>query len=227
MKEAHAVVFVHGFWADASSFRKVIPPLLADGHAVHAVQNPLSSLAEDVAFTRRVLDRVEGPCVLVGHSWGGVVLSEAGNDPKVKGLVFLAALAPDSGQSTYELLAGFAPPPAAAYMEPHDGFIWVSRQGIEETFAQDLSAEEQAVMYTTQGLPHEGLFMAKVSRAAWREKPSWYLVATDDRSVTPEVQRHVSTQMGASVTEVKSGHVPMLSHPDVVVEVVRQALRAI
>uniref|UniRef100_A0A832H5L8 Alpha/beta hydrolase n=1 Tax=Oscillatoriales cyanobacterium SpSt-402 TaxID=2282168 RepID=A0A832H5L8_9CYAN len=224
MSKIKNIVLVHGFWVDGSCYRKVIPPLLAEGYEVIAVQNPLTSLADDVAATKRVLARIEGNCILVGHSWGGFVITEVGNDEKVSGLVYIAAVAPDRGESMIDLFSQYQIPPALQYVQEQNGFIWLSKAGIQETFAGDLPAEESALLYATQTAPSALLSQTKAtSPAAWKNKPSWYIVANNDQSVLPDYQRDASKRMQATTTVLESSHVPMLSHPKEVVEVIKDA----
>jgi pimeloyl-ACP methyl ester carboxylesterase len=224
MAKINNIVLVHGFWADGSCYHKIIPTLLAEGYEVIAVQNPLTSLADDVAATKRALARIEGNCILVGHSWGGFVISEAGNDEKVAGLVYLAALAPDNGESTIDLLGKYETPAALQYMQERDGFIWLSLEGIQKTFAGDLPPEECALINATQTAPSASLSQTKAnSLGAWKNKPSWYIVANNDLSVSPEYQHDASKRIKATTTVLECSHVPMLSHPQEVLEIIRDA----
>ena len=221
---ARNVVFVHGAFADGSSWAKVIPLLQAKGFHVTAVGNPLTSFADDVAATRRVIAAQDGPTVLVGHSYGGVVITEVGNDPKVTSLVYVAAFAPDAGQSITEISKPFAPPPGLAEVRPLiDGFILLSPKGIAESFAQDLSPAERALMAATQPQTAGAIFEARPSAAAWHTKPVWYVVATNDRMIDPAQERAMARQMKARTTELPSSHVAMLSHPKEVARVIEDA----
>jgi pimeloyl-ACP methyl ester carboxylesterase len=170
MSAVKNIVLVHGFWTDASSYNQVIPTLLAEGYEVIAVQNPLTSLVDDVAATKRALARIEGQCILVGHSWGGVVITEAGNDERVSGLVYIAALAPDAGESMIDLMSKYGNP--SPHFQVQEGFIWISKEGIQKVLAGDLSAEKTALMYATQTAPSASLLEAKVDLPAWKNKPS-------------------------------------------------------
>lgn len=177
MSKVKNVVLVRGFWADGSSYGEIIPTLLAEGYEVIAVQNPLTSLADDVAATKRALSRIEGQSILVGHSWGGFVIT-AGNDERVSGLVYIAALAPDAGETTIDMLSKYEAAPASQYFQEQDGFIWLSKEGVHKTFADDLSAERSASIYATQTAPFQSVLAAIVDSPAWKNKPSWYIVSS-------------------------------------------------
>lgn len=216
------VVLVHGFWIDASSYSQVVSMLLAEGYEVIAVQNPLTSLADDVAATKRALARLDGPCILVGHSWGGMVITEAGNDERVAGLVYIAAPTPDAGESMVEVMSQYEPP-SPQYVQEQEGFIWLSKEGVQMMFAHDLPAEQTDVIYATQVAPSASLVMAKVSAVAWRNKPSWYIVANNDKAVSPHLQRDMAERIGARTTAVASSHVTMISHAQEIVDVIKEA----
>ena len=174
------IVLVHGAFADGSSFAKVIPLLEAKGYRVTAVQNPLSSLADDVAATKRALALQDGPVILVGHSWGGMVVSEAGNDPKVAGLVYIAAIVPDDGQAANDVLKPYPPTPGLGHMAPDaSGYLSLTRQGIEEDFVPDLPAGERALVFATQGPWNSSALAEKVPTPAWRTRPSWFIAVND------------------------------------------------
>ena len=208
------IVLVHGAWADGSSWAKVIPLLEERGLHVVAVQNPLSSLADDVAATKRIIDAQDGPVVLVGHSYGGAVISEAGNNPKVARLVFVAAFGPDTGESVGTTAKDFAPAPVGPEVRPiEDGFLVLSRKGVTEDFAQDLSAGEKQVLFATQGPTAGAVFGATISDAAWRHKPSFYIVSENDRMINPDYERFAAKRMGAKTLALPTSHVPMLSKP--------------
>jgi len=217
------VVLVHGAFADGSSYSKVIPLLEAKGLHVIAVQNPLSSLADDVAATKRAIANQDGPVILVGHSWAGMVISEAGNDPKVAGLVYVAAIVPDEGQSANDVLKPYPPPPGFAEAKPDAaGFLSLTRKGIDEDFVPDLSPAERAIVYATQGPWNSACLADKVSIPAWKTKPSW-LIAVDDRMLPPEYEQAVSKHIRATTTTLPAGHVPMLSRPQEVAAVIIEA----
>ncbi|HEY9878772.1 MAG TPA: alpha/beta hydrolase [Leptolyngbyaceae cyanobacterium] len=224
MSEIKNVVLVHGFWIDASSYSQVVSMLLAEGYEVVAVQNPLTSLADDVAATKRALARLDGPCILVGHSWGGMVITEAGNDERVAGLVYIAAPAPDAGEAMVDVMSKYEPP-SPQHVQEQEGFIWLSREGVHTMFAHDLSAGQKDVLYATQVAPSASLVVAKVTAAAWRKKPSWYIVASNDKAVSPNLQHEMSQRIGAETTIVKSSHVTMISHAKEVVDVIKAAAK--
>lgn len=215
------VVLVHGAFADGNSWSKVIPLLEARGLHVVAVQNPLSSLPDDAAATERAIEQQDGPVVLVGHSWAGVVITEAGNSDKVKELVYVDAFAPDSGQSINDLLAGLPPPPyAALFAKDSGGFLTLPETGIETYFAQDLPKDEERLITATQGPWAERCFADKVTRAAWHSKPSIWVLGTQDRFIAPALQEKMSANIGAAVIRVPSSHVSLLSHPRVVADAI-------
>jgi pimeloyl-ACP methyl ester carboxylesterase len=209
-----SVVIVHGAFADGSDWSKVIALLQAKGVHVTAVQNPLTSLADDAAATQRAIALQPGKVVLVGHSWGGTVITEAGGGDKVASLVYVAAFAPDAGQSTAELGKPYPPPPGLAFLQPDSaGFVRLTPEGMSRHFAQDLPAKQSAVMSATQGPIQAKAFDEKVSVAAWKGKPSWYIVATQDHMIQPQHQRDMARRIGARVTELKTSHVPQQSQP--------------
>lgn len=221
MSKIKNVLLVHGFWADGSCYNEIIPTLLAEGYEVMAVQNPLTSLEEEIAVTKRALDRIEGKCILVGHSWGGFVITTVGNDERVAGLVYIAALAPDAGESMIDLMSKYGSP--SPHFQEQNGFVWISKEGIDEVLANDLSEERKALIHVTQTTPSISLTEVKASSPAWRDKPSWYILATNDKAVSPDLQRDLSERMKAKTVTVESGHFPMISHPKEVLEVIREA----
>ena len=219
--------FCHGIWADGSCFSKVIPALQADGHEVIAVQYGLD-WSEDVATVKRTLNRVGSPVILVGHSYGGATITAAGVDERVIGLVYVAAVAPDAGETVQDQLDKY-PSDIFSRVEVADGRAWMLPNGTE-FFAGDLSEEEQKLVWATHYAPVFDLFHQQKLGAndiAWKSKPSWYVLATQDHTVHPDLQRWVSKRMGATVTEVASSHVPMLSQPAVVIDVIRKAVAAV
>ncbi len=208
------IVLVHGAFADGSSWAKVIPLLQSKGYNVCAVQNPLTSLEDDVAATKRAIASMEGPVLLIGHSWAGVVITEAGNNPKVEGLLYVDAFAPDDNQSLTDVAKDF--PPAhgntAVQVSP-SGFLSLSSQGINEDFAQDLSPAERNVIFATQGEWGAQCTTDKVFSAAWKNKPTWFIVGTEDHMINPDLLRAEARRMKATTIEVKTSHVPMVSQP--------------
>ena len=220
------IVFCHGIWADGSCFSKVIPALQADGHEVIAVQYGLDSFEEDVATVKRTLNRVGSPVLLVGHSYGGATITASGVDERVAGLVYIGAVAPDVGETVQDQLDKY-PSDIFSRVEVADGRAWMLPTGTE-FFCGDLSAEEQKLVWATHYAPVYDLFQQqKIKSTPWKSKPSWYILTTQDHTVHPDLQRWVSKRMGATVVEVESSHVPMLSKPDVVIEVIRKAAKAI
>jgi len=220
-----SIVFVHGIWADGSCFNKVIPTLQAEGYEVVSSQHSLDTLEGDVATVARTLARVGSPAILVGHSYGGTLITAAGIDDRVAGLVYIAALAPDEGETSQSQQNQFPSTDVFAHIEVADGRVWMRPEGVA-CFAGDLSEEEQKLVWATHFAPAADLFDQKVDGAAWRSKPSWYTVAKNDRTVQPELQRFVAKRMGATTYEVESSHIPMLSNPALVIDVIRAAARA-
>ncbi len=218
------VVLVHGGFVDGSGWEGVYRILRKDGYAVGVVQNPTISLADDVAVTRRVIAGQNGPVILVGHSYGGVVVTEAGNDPKVAGLVYIAAFAPDKGESVSSLIKD--PPPGAPVppiLPPQDGFLFLDRTKFAASFAGDVDADTAAFMADSQvpwGLEALG---GAVTQPAWKTKPSWYLVATSDRMIPPPAQRAMSKRAGATVVEVDGSHAVYVSQPQAVASLIEKA----
>jgi pimeloyl-ACP methyl ester carboxylesterase len=221
-----SIVFAHGLWADGSCFTKLIRPLLADGHEVIASQHGLDSHAEDVASVRRTLKRVSSPAVLVGHSYGGSIITAAGTDPRVATLVYIAALAPDEDETSQSLLEKFPASDIFSHIEVTDGRVWVRPDGVS-CFAGDLPEDDQKLIWATHAPPAADLLKQKVDGTAWRTKPSWYSVAAKDRTVQPDLQRFVAKRMGAKTFEVASSHLPMLSQPEFVLNVIREAANAL
>jgi pimeloyl-ACP methyl ester carboxylesterase len=218
------IVLVHGAWADGSCWSRVIALLQAKGFHVVAVQNPLTSLADDVAATKRIIALQDGPVILVGHSYAGVVITEAGNDPKVVGLVYVAAFAPQEGESINSVSKPY--PPAPLGKELHldaQGFLTATKKGIAEDMAQDLSAGEQRILIATQGQTAAAVFGATVTTAAWKSKPSWAVIAGNDRAIPPELEKDEAAAIQATSITLPSNHLAMLSHPREVSEVIEQA----
>ena len=221
-----SIVFAHGLWADGSCYSKVIPALQADGHQVVSAQNSLDTLEGDVATVTRALGRVSSPAILVGHSYGGTVITAAGADDRVAGLVYISALAPDENETSQSLQEQFPVTDIFSHIEIADGRIWMLPSGIG-CFAGDLSEQEQKLVWATQGVPDVDLFNQKLDGTAWRTKPSWYIVANNDRTVQPDLERFVAKRMGAHTYDVDSSHVPMLSHPGFVLDVIRTAAKSV
>ncbi|HMG29973.1 MAG TPA: alpha/beta hydrolase, partial [Jiangellaceae bacterium] len=218
---------VHGGFVDGSGWQGVYDLLRADGFNVSVVQNPTLSLTDDDAVTRRVLDRQDGPTILVGHSYGGVVVTEAGSHENVAGLVYIAAFAPDQGESVGSLIAD--PPPGASVppiLPPQDGFLFLDRDKFAASFAADVSPELAAFMADSQVPWGLDALNGAVSNAAWRTKPSWYLVATDDHMIPPPAQRAMSERAGATVTETPGSHAVYVSNPAAVAGLIAQAARS-
>jgi pimeloyl-ACP methyl ester carboxylesterase len=220
------IVFAHGLWADGSCFQKLIPTLQAEGHEVICSQHGLDSLKSDVKCVTRCFGRVSGPIVLVGHSYGGTLITHAGTDDRVAALVYIAALAPDETETSQSLQQQFPVTDVFSHIEVADGRIWLRSDGVAD-FAGDLPEAEQKVVWATQAAPVPDLFTQKVDGVAWRSKPSWYIVAKNDRTVHPDLERFVAKRMGATTVEGASSHVPMLSNPDLVLGVIREAASAI
>ena len=220
------VVLVHGAWADGSSWAKVIPLLEKAGLKAVAVQNPLTSFAEDVAATKRAIAQADGPVILVGHSWGGVVITEAGTDPKVAGLVYVAAFAPDVGEAVGDLGKDLPPPPGGAELRPDDtGYLTLTPKGVHEYFAHDLPIAQKKLVFATQGATNSALFGAKVSNAAWRSKPTFYIVAANDRMIQPDLERQFARAMKARTIELPTSHVAMLARPADVAKLIIEAAK--
>jgi len=221
------VLLVHGAWVDGSSWAKVIPALESKGLNVISVQIPLTSLADDVATTKRAIALADGPVLLVGHSYGGVVITEAGSDPKVKGLVYIAAFAPDTGESAVTLLKTVPDSPAGAELRPDAaGFLKLTEKGINEDFAEELSAPEKKILFATQIPTSVTALGAPVSQAAWKTKPSWFLVTTKDRMVPVELARNMAHKLNAETVEVASCHAVIVAHPEEVSSLIIKATQA-
>jgi pimeloyl-ACP methyl ester carboxylesterase len=226
LQAVRTVVLVHGAFADSTSWDKVIPLLKAKGLHVVTVDIPLTSFADDVALTKSVLAKQKHPVLLVGHSYGGAVITEAGVDPKVSGLVYLAAFAPTEGQALGALGQGFPKPPGLAELQPQpNGFLKLSDKGIREDFAQDLDSRdvEQVIAHQIP-FPASG-FGVKLTAFAWKTKPAWYIVSTNDRIIDPENERSMAKTIGAEITEIPSSHVVMLSHPQETADLIIKAAK--
>ena len=210
---ARHVVLVHGAYADGSSWAEVIPILQAAGLEVTSVQNPLTSLDDDVAATRRALDLHDGPTVLVGHSWAGTVISQAGGDPRVSALVYAAARAPEVGEDYGALAARFPTPPASAGIIHSGGFAQLDERAFLEDFAGGVDPVRARVLYAVQGRIADTLFASRTTVAAWRAKPCWYAVSKQDRTTSPDLERFVAQRMGATTIEIDGGHLAIVTHP--------------
>jgi pimeloyl-ACP methyl ester carboxylesterase len=223
-----AIVLVHGGFVDGSGWEDVYRILKKDGYRVSIVQNPTTSLADDVAATKRVIAEQQGPVILVGHSYGGVVITEAGNDPSVAGLVYIAAFAPDRGESVAALIKD--PPPGAPVppiLPPNEGFLALDRTKFAASFAADVEPEKAEFMANSQVPWGVVALNGAVTEPAWQRKPSWYLVATDDRMIPPAAQRSMSKRAGSSVVEVKGSHAVYVSQPEAVAELIKKAAKSL
>ena len=223
-QRARNIVLVHGAWADGSCWSRVIPILQAKGFHVVAVQNPLTSLADDVAATKRIIALQDGPVILVGHSYAGVVITEAGNDPKVVGLVYVAAFAPGEGESINSVGKPYPPAPLGSELrlDTH-GFLTATRKGIAEDMAQELSSTEQQILAATQGQTAAAVFDATVTTPAWKSKPSWAVIAGNDRAIPPKLEKDEAAAIRAISITLPSNHLAMLSHPQEVAALIEQA----
>jgi pimeloyl-ACP methyl ester carboxylesterase len=223
------VVLVHGAWADGSSWRHVIHRLQHDGIAAVAVQNPTSSLADDVAVTQKAIQDAEGDVVLVGHSWGGTVITEAGDDPKVKALVYVAAFAPDAGESTGDQVGAHDSPPGLDTIVPDRAgtHLYMTEEGWIRNVAQDLPMDEARVLAAIAPPLALTTFGDKVTRTAWKTRPNFYVVSTDDRAVSVELQRDLVKRLNARGTELVASHMSLMSQPHAVADVIRNAVEAI
>jgi len=225
---ALSIVLIHGGFVDGSGWEGVYSILKKDGYDVSVVQNPTTSLADDVAFTKRVIDSKSGPVLLVGHSYGGVVITEAGNDPKVKGLVYVAAFAPDKGESVDSLIKN--PPPGAPVppiLPPKDGFLLLDQAKFAAAFAADVGQKQADFMAASQVPWGVAALAGTVTEASWKNKPSWYLVAKDDKMIPQPAQRAMSQRAGSTVVEVSGSHAIYVSRPADVARLIEQAARAI
>ena len=219
-----AIVLVHGGFVDGSGWEGVYQILKKDGYRVSIVQNPTTSFADDVAATKRVVAEQKGPVILVGHSYGGVVITEAGNDPSVEGLVYITAFAPDRGESVASLIKD--PPPGAPVppiLPPTDGFLALDKTRFAASFAADVAAEKAEFMANSQVPWGLAALNGAVTEPAWAKKPSWYLVATDDRMIPPAAQRAMSKRAGSSVVEAKGSHAIYVSQPEAVADLIKKA----
>jgi pimeloyl-ACP methyl ester carboxylesterase len=222
------IVLVHGGFVDGSGWEGVYRGLKKKGYNVSIVQNPTLSLADDVAVTKRILASQDGPSILVGHSYGGAVITEAGNDPEVVGLVYITAFAPDKGESVATLIKD--PPPGAPVppiLPPQDGYLFLDREKFRASFAADVDAERAAFMADSQVPWGVEALSGKISEPAWKAKPSWYLIATDDKMIPPDAQRSMSKRAGSTVVEAKGSHAIYVSQPEAVAALIDQAAKSV
>lgn len=217
------IIFVHGIWADGSCWVNQIKALQAKGYNVMSVQNAVTSLADDVAATKRAIGLAKGKVILVGHSWGGMVITQAGNDPKVEGLVYLAAYGPEEGESVADVSKNAAETELSKYLVPLDGSVFLSEEGVKKVFATDLHAEQQSLIYATQVPAAHTVFDDKSGAPAWKNKPCWCVVAKNDKTINPDLERFMAKRMKAKTIELSSSHVMMLSHATEVLQVIEQA----
>ncbi|QWW69519.1 alpha/beta fold hydrolase [Rhizobium sp. WYJ-E13] len=221
--KAKNVVLVHGAYADASCWLDVIPHLQAAGLNVMAVQNPLTSFADDVEATKRILALMDGPTVLAGHSYSGMLVTEAGVDPKVTALVYIAARAPDAGEDYTALAKQYPTPPASAGLVHAAGYAQLSEEAFVRDFAGDLPVARAKALYAVQGRISDTLFTAKTTVAAWRSKPSWYAVSKNDRTINPDLERFMAKRMNATTIELDASHVSLISQPRAVADLILAA----
>jgi pimeloyl-ACP methyl ester carboxylesterase len=223
---AKNIVLVHGGFVDGAGWQGVYRALKKNGYSVTIVQNPTLSLADDVAVTKRTLAAQNGPAILVGHSYGGVVVTEAGNDPKVVGLVYIAAFAPDKGESVSSLIKDPPPgTPVPPILPPQDGYLFLDRAKFHASFAADLGADAAEFMADSQVPWGVEALSGAISEPAWRTKPSWYVVATDDKMIPPDAQRAMSKRAGSNVVEVKGSHSVYVSQPEAVASLIDKAAK--
>jgi pimeloyl-ACP methyl ester carboxylesterase len=223
-----SIVLVHGGFVDGSGWQDVYQQLRKDGYEVTIVQNPTTSLADDVAFTKRAIAEQKHPVILVGHSYGGVVVTEAGNDPKVVGVVYIAAFVPDAGESVSTLIAHPVPgAPVPPILPPQDGFLMLDKDKFHASFARDLDAKAARFMADSQVPWGVGALEGAVTTAAWKTKPSWYLVATDDRMIPPLAQREMAKRAGATIEEIKGSHAIYVSNARAVARLIEQSARSV
>jgi pimeloyl-ACP methyl ester carboxylesterase len=221
---AKNVVLVHGLYADASSWSEVIPLLQQAGLHVTAVQNPLTSLADDAEATRRILALQDGPTVLVAHSYGGMVITQAGVDPKVSALVYVAARGPDAGEDYAALAARFpAAPAGAGLIKSPDGFAQLSETAFLHDFAGDIDKTRAETLFAVQGQASQSIFTARTTEAAWHRKPTYYAVSTEDRTINPDLERFMAKRMNAQTIEVKGSHLTLISHPQEIANLIEKA----
>jgi pimeloyl-ACP methyl ester carboxylesterase len=230
MSSKPSIVLVHGFWGGAAHWAKVIVELSGRGYdSLHAVENPLTSLGDDAERTQKMIKQIDGPVLLAGHSYGGAVITQAGDLPNVVGLVYVAAFAPDDGESLAQISQWNPPPAGAANVAPDsDGYLWISQDKFHESFCQDLPADEALVMAVTQKAPVGSTFGDAVSDPAWRKKPSWYQVSTSDRMINPDSERRLAERMNPRTTiELDASHASLASQPTAIADLIDQAATAL
>jgi pimeloyl-ACP methyl ester carboxylesterase len=226
MTQSKHVVLVHGGFVDGSGWERVYRILRKDGYSVAVVQNPTTSLADDVAATRRIVAAQDGPVTLVGHSYGGVVITEAGNDPKVDRLVYIAAFAPDAGESVAKLIENPSPgAPVPPILPPQDGYLFLDKSKFAAAFAADVDPELAAFMAESQVPWGVAALAGAITKPAWKSKPSWYLVSTEDQMIPPDAQRFMSKRAGSTVVEVKGSHAIYVSQPQAVAALIERAAK--
>ncbi|MFD0032672.1 alpha/beta hydrolase [Streptomyces sp. NPDC127172] len=225
MADKPTVVLVHGFWGGAAHWAKVVVELHNRGFgSLHAVENPLTSLVDDAERTRKMVKQVDGPVILVGHSYGGAVITEAGDLPNVTGLVYVAAFAPDAGESPGQISRDLAPAAIENLAPDSDGYLWIKQDKFHESFCQDLPADEALVMAVTQKAPLASTFGDNVTAPAWRVKPTWYQVSTDDRMINPANERRMAERMNPrAVIELAAGHASLASQPTAIADLIETA----
>jgi pimeloyl-ACP methyl ester carboxylesterase len=229
MSNKPSVVLVHGFWGGAAHWAKVIVELNGRGYdSLHAVENPLTSLNDDAERTQKMIKQIDGPVLLVGHSYGGAVITQAGDLPNVVGLVYVAAFAPDAGESLAAISQWNAAAAAANVAPDSDGYLWIAQDKFHESFCQDLPADEALVMAVTQKAPVASTFGDAVSDPAWKKKPAWYQVSTSDRMIHPDTERRLAERMNPrSTIELDSSHASLASHPSAIADLIDQAATAL
>lgn len=221
------IVLVHGAFADANCWSKIIPALEKSGYSVIAVQNPLTSLEQDAATTRRVIDAQKGPVIVVGHSYGGAVMTTAAvGAENIKALVYVAAFAPDEGEIVQQLLGQYPSKLATSLVPDAAGFLYIDRAKFKEAFAADVTDTERTVMETTQKPVNSTILGHKFTTPAWKSFPTWYMVASEDNAINPDLERMFAKRMKAKTTEIKSSHVPMISNPGAVIKLIEEAATA-
>ena len=221
------IVFVHGLWADGSCWNKVIPSLLEQGFNVMSVQNPTTSLEDDVAAAKRAIKLAGGDVILVGHSWGGFVITNAGDDPHVKALVYVAAYAPDQSETVPSVSEKAPATQLTNFVQKTDGFLTLSKEGVTKAFANGLPSDEQNMIFCVQQPASENVFKGVTSHVAWKQKPSWYVVAADDHTINPDLERLMAERAKAKTTVVKSPHVAMIAQPKEVLAVILDAVKSV